>query len=81
MPNPLSPLYHYMPVWFHTLGTLVNHVVELPAPFMMLMSRNVRVVGGIIQIGFQVREGLVASRADWRDDVVIRHCDFSFSCS
>jgi hypothetical protein len=54
VPNPLSPYFHLQPAWFHTLGTWVNHCVELPAPFLMFMSRNLRVLGGVIQIGFQV---------------------------
>lgn len=38
----------------HRLETLVNHFVELVAPFLLLMPRNWRIVGGIIQVVFQV---------------------------
>ena len=53
MPNPASPYFHALPVAMHYTGSAVNHFVELAAPFLLLMSRTPRVIGGAIQIGFQ----------------------------
>lgn len=51
VPNPLSWWLHVMvPVWFQKLSTLVNHIVELPAPFLLLMPRRWRTWGGVIQV-------------------------------
>lgn len=51
VPNPLSWWLHVMvPVWFQKLSTLVNHIVELPAPFLLLMPRPWRTWGGVIQV-------------------------------
>ncbi len=59
MPNPLSPLLHALPAYVHTGEVVINHVVELLAPFLLLMSRTPRVVGGVVQILFQV--GIIIS--------------------
>jgi hypothetical protein len=42
-----------MPAQIHYLGGAINHFVELVAPFMLLMSRTPRLLGGLIQLGFQ----------------------------
>ena len=39
------------PSWFQHMSTLVNHIVELPAPFLIFMPRTARVFGGVIQVG------------------------------
>ena len=33
IPNPLSPYFHFMPKWFHRIGVLWNHFIELIVPF------------------------------------------------
>jgi len=33
IPNPLSRVLHFMPLWFHKLGALFNHFVELVSPW------------------------------------------------
>ncbi len=53
VPNPLSPLLHFMPRWFHNAGVLYNHVAELIAPFMAFGPRRVRHIGGGIMLVFQ----------------------------
>ncbi|XP_031556252.1 lipase maturation factor 1-like [Actinia tenebrosa] len=54
VPNPISYYMHHSPEVFHNLETLVNHFVELVAPFMIFLNRPLRIWGGIIQIMFQV---------------------------
>lgn len=54
IPNPLSPLLHAMPVWFHKGGVLCNHLVELLAPWMLLGPRRLRIVGALSIIAFQL---------------------------
>jgi len=54
IPNPMSWGLHVLaPVWFQKMSTMVNHIVELPAPFFLLMPRSWRLWGGIIQVCFQ----------------------------
>ncbi|HEX2521152.1 MAG TPA: lipase maturation factor family protein, partial [Terriglobia bacterium] len=54
IPNPLSSLLHFMPHWFHQLGTLWNHFVELVTPWCAFGPRRLRHVAGIILVSFQV---------------------------
>ena len=53
-PGPLSPLFHSAPLWFHELGTLFNHLVEVIAPFGVFGPRPLRLVAGSLIIAFQV---------------------------
>ena len=54
IPNPLSPYFHFMPKWFHKLGVLWNHFVELIVPFFVFYPRIARYIAGILLISFQV---------------------------
>ncbi|ELU02414.1 hypothetical protein CAPTEDRAFT_179420 [Capitella teleta] len=54
VPNPISYYMHNEPEVFHQFETLVNHFVELLAPFFLLMGRRMRMIGGSVQIIFQV---------------------------
>ena len=55
VPNPLSVFYHNTPVWFHQVETMTNHVVELIAPWLLLVpERRVQMIAGMVQILFQV---------------------------
>ena len=54
MPNPLSWYFHHLPVWFHRLEVLFNHVVELIAPFFVFGPRRARHVAGALIAVFQV---------------------------
>ncbi|MDQ2645990.1 MAG: lipase maturation factor family protein [Myxococcota bacterium] len=53
-PNPLSPILHRMPALTHRVGVLVNHAVELVAPFFVFGPRRARLIAGTAIIGFQV---------------------------
>jgi hypothetical protein len=53
-PHPLSWLLHQAPPWFHAGGVLVNHAVELLAPFGLFGPRRVRHVAGALTAAFQV---------------------------
>ncbi|HXK19741.1 MAG TPA: lipase maturation factor family protein, partial [Polyangiaceae bacterium] len=52
-PGPLSPYLHAAPLWFHKLGTLFNHLVEVIAPFGVFGPRPVRAVAGTLIVVFQ----------------------------
>lgn len=53
IPNPLSPYFHFMPKWFHKLGVLWNHFIELIVPFFIFSPRILRYIAGILMISFQ----------------------------
>jgi len=53
-PNPLSWYVHQLPVWFHRVEVLFNHVVELVAPFFLFGPRRARRVAGVLMVLFQV---------------------------
>ena len=54
VPNPLSALLHFMPVWFHKIGVLFNYVCELIAPFFAFGPRRPRHVAGVLMVSFQL---------------------------
>lgn len=54
IPNPLSPVLHFLPVWFHKLGAAFNHVVELVAPFFVFGRRPYRHTAGALIVFFQL---------------------------
>lgn len=46
---------HKEPELFHKFEVLMNHFIELVAPFLICMPyRTARIVGGFIQVKFQV---------------------------
>jgi len=53
-PHPFSIFFHFMPVWFHQLGVLFNHFVELIVPFGFFGPRRVRIWAGVLTIIFQI---------------------------
>ena len=53
IPNPISRVYHFMPLWFHKGGALFNHVVELVAPWFVFGPRLARRVAGVLMLIFQ----------------------------
>ena len=55
VPNPIAYYMHQSPDFFHKFEVMVNHFVELVAPFLLSLPRPFRIIGGIIQIKFQVR--------------------------
>lgn len=54
VPNPVAYFMHQEPLVMHRLEVLVNHAFELAAPFLLLLPRPACMVGGLIQILFQV---------------------------
>ncbi|XP_063434753.1 lipase maturation factor 1-like [Mytilus trossulus] len=54
VPNPISYFMHQSPEVFHKFETLTNHFVELVVPFLLFLPRRLCMVGGAIQILFQV---------------------------
>lgn len=59
VPHPLSWLLHKAPLWFHQAGVIVNHLVELVAPFGVLGPRRARHLCGGAIVLFQAM--LIAS--------------------
>lgn len=53
LPNPLSPLFHFLPGWVHKVGVLYNHLAELVLPLGVFGPRRVRHVAGLGMIAFQ----------------------------
>ncbi|HVZ36305.1 MAG TPA: lipase maturation factor family protein, partial [Polyangiaceae bacterium] len=53
-PHPLSWLLHHAPTWFQELGVLVNHAVEVVAPFGLFGPRRLRHIAGAATVAFQV---------------------------
>ncbi|MBV8759623.1 MAG: lipase maturation factor family protein [Deltaproteobacteria bacterium] len=53
LPNPLSPLFHHAPHWFHAFGVVYNHVVEVVAPFFVFGPRRLRLIAGSLMFAFQ----------------------------
>lgn len=55
IPNPISYYLHQTPKSFHQFEVLVNHFIELIAPFIcMIPIRPLRHLGGSFQIIFQI---------------------------
>jgi hypothetical protein len=54
IPNPLSWWLHFRPHWFHKLGALWNHVIELIVPWFAFYPRPSRHAAGVLLVTFQV---------------------------
>lgn len=55
IPNPISVFFHNNFGAFHKFETFTNHVVELIAPFLLLIPlRYCQLIGGFIQLSFQM---------------------------
>lgn len=53
IPNPLSFLFHSLPMGAHKAGVLFNHLVEVVAPFFAFGPRKARHVAGGLFVVFQ----------------------------
>ena len=57
-PNPhiLSPFFHHLPHFIHSIETLSNHIIELLVPILLLpfLPRLCRIVAGISFVFFQL---------------------------
>jgi hypothetical protein len=54
LPNPLSPYLYQLPLWFHKLEVLFNHLVELVAPWGLFAPAPIRHASGVLLVTFQV---------------------------
>ena len=54
MPNPLSWYFHWLPPVVHHAGIVLNHVVELVAPFALFAPQPAAAIAGILIIAFQL---------------------------
>lgn len=54
VPNPVSRLLHFAPVWFQKLGVLWNHFIELVVPWFAFWPRLARNIAGLLLASFQV---------------------------
>ena len=54
VPNPLSPLLHSMPKWFHKAGVAWNHFIELIVPWFGFVGRWPRHIAGLLMSSFMV---------------------------
>lgn len=54
VPNPLGPLLHFMPKWFHQAGVVWNHFVELVVPWFGFVGRWPRHIAGFLMVSFQL---------------------------
>jgi hypothetical protein len=54
IPNPISRYLHFAPHWFHKLGTLWNHFIELIVPWFSFGPRHVRHIAGLLLVSFQL---------------------------
>jgi hypothetical protein len=54
IPNPISWWLHFRPHWFHQIGTLWNHIVELVVPCLAFGPRRARQIAGILLVSFQL---------------------------
>lgn len=52
IPNPLSWYFHQMPVWFHKMGVLYNHFVELVVPFGYFLFQPIAWISGAFTLFF-----------------------------
>ncbi len=52
IPNPLSWFFHWMPVWFHKMGVLYNHFVELIIPFFFFAPQPFAWIAGLLTVFF-----------------------------
>ena len=56
VPNPLTRYMHWMPPTWHKMEVLGNHLVELVAPWLLIipcLPAKLRRAGGLVQIAFQ----------------------------
>jgi len=54
IPNPFSRVLHLAPKCFLEAGTAFNHVVELVAPWFLLLGRRMRRAAGVAMLALQV---------------------------
>lgn len=51
LPNPLSPVFHNLPFWFHKLSAIMTFVVEIFIPFLYFGPTWARLIGLLFSMG------------------------------
>jgi hypothetical protein len=54
IPNPLGRTLHFMPLWFHKVGALWNHLNELIVPWFSFGPQRSRHIAGCLLVSFQI---------------------------
>ncbi len=54
VPSPISWGLHQLPTWAHSAGVVVNHLVELVAPWLAFGPKLARHSAGVAFVGFQL---------------------------
>jgi len=73
IPNPMSWLYHQMPIWFHYGGVLFNHFVELIVPWFLLLGRRFRLWAGFFTVLFQIIL-IISGNLSWLNYLTLLVC-------
>jgi hypothetical protein len=73
LPNPLSWLAHQASPWFHKLGVLFNHLVELIAPWGMFGPRRFALIAGLLQASFQLTL-ILSGNLSWLNWLTLALC-------
>jgi hypothetical protein len=77
IPNPLSWLLHQAPPWFHKLGVLYNHFVELIVPFGLFGPRRVAMVAAAFIASFQIML-ILSGNLSWLNWLTLSLCIVCF---
>jgi len=59
IPSPLSFFFHFNAPSWHMFETFANHIIEVLLPWFTFLPRPLRILNGVMQIGFQLT--LIAS--------------------
>ena len=54
LPNPLSPIFHFLPTWFHKFSTIMTFFVEIGVPFLYFGPAWARLLGLLASMGLLV---------------------------
>jgi len=73
IPNPISWLLHQAPPWFHTLGTLYNHFVELVVPFFLFWPKRIVRIAALFVVAFQLIL-IVSGNLSWLNWLTLAIC-------
>jgi hypothetical protein len=80
MPNPLSRLFHLLPMRLHKAEVLANHVAQVVVPFLLFTPQPVASIAGVIIVATQL--WLICSgNFSWLNVITITLAIFAFSDS
>lgn len=78
MPNPLSRFFHRLPLWFHRLGVIFNHFVELIVPWGLLLPGTVGAIAGLLTVVFQATL-IISGNLSWLNYLTLILCIACFN--